>query len=343
MERTTTLFAILGALLMITGTGAAQGALVDHRDAALNGADRLLDVQLESGAFPWIVGTPGEYQNVQGITAIGLLDAYTLSLDEAYLEGVEENRDWLETYMEENEAPLSASNIYFLAKYALLTGQHEDLDLARETLDNRLDAYDGPRDLAETILQFRANTQWTNLGVWDVALFARAAHDVGYTDMSSEFADVLVEQTTDEGIVDAYDEDANANEIGLSGILFGLSEADRVAHDETIGEATDRLLQAQCDDGSFPITWNGEKFCGRAQETAYAAISLTHTLDLGTVAQEACTWLAENQDANGAWAGDGDEVPSVTAEAVQGLTACVLPLHNGAASYADAGVSLLPA
>lgn len=343
-RQTTRRNAWTGALALAVATllvaSSATATPVDNRSAALDGADRLLDVQFESGAFPWIVGQNGEFMNVQGITAIGLLDGYTLSLDAAYLDAAKANRDWQAEWMEANpDSTVSAPNTYFLAKYALLTLELEDLELAREALQRGIDAYDSPAALAEGILEFRAGSQWTNLGIWDVALFVRAAHDVGNTTASAEFAEVLANQTTAGGIVDAYDESANVYEMGLAGLLFGLSEADFLDHQDTLAEAESRLLDTQCENGSFPTTWNGQVFCDEVQTTAFSVIGLTHTLGDLPAAQSGCDFLREAQNEENGWG--ATEIAEINSEAVQALVACVLPVHNGVTSYEDAAVGSL--
>lgn len=330
----------VAALLVASSTTATP---LDNRSAALDGADRLLEAQLESGAFPWQMGSPGEFQNVQGNTAIALLDAYTLSLDSAYLAAAEANRDWIADFMEDNpDAFISAPNVFFLAKYALLTLDLGDLDLAREALDRAVndDRYDGtPRGLAEGIIETRKDQGHTNLGIWDAAFLVRAAHDVGNTSASAEFAEVLAEQTTEDAIVDAFNETANWYEIGLTGLLFGLSEADYLEYQDILSQAADRLNDARCEDGSFSTTFQGEESCGSVQGTAYGVLGLTHALTDFSATQDACDFLRDQQTDDGGF--ENVTTANVVSEAVQALSACVVPVHNGVTSYADAAVGLL--
>lgn len=338
MRAPKSILAVSIALAMFAPT--AMGAIVDHREAAADGADRLLENQFEDGAFPWIVGSDGKYQNVQGVTAQGLLDAYRVTLDEAYLEAAGDNVAWLATYMDENPGEYSsAPNVYFLAEYALLSQNLEDLELARQAFDNAIQDErwdDNPTALAENILDARVNQGHTNLGIWDVALFVRAAQDIGNTSAADEIAAVLVEQAEEATIVDPFDETATHYEIGLAALLFGLAEADVVGHHGVIQDAREALAAEQGEDGSVP----GDIY-GDTQTTAYAALGFAAVGDLPS-ALDACDWLMENQEDDGAWLAGGTEYAETNSEAVQALSTCTLPARNGAQAYSDAAVALLP-
>lgn len=327
---------------------------VSWRVGAQRGADRLLQVQFDDGALPWRIGDDGKFQNVQGVTAQGFLDAYRVTGNEDYLDdghggGAQATHTWLQRYIEDNALDgnvtrddfVSAPNVYFLAEYALIAGDDHDLELARKVLERDLaifddgDASNGPpaHDLAFAILEFRKATGHDNLGLWDVALFARAAHDVGNTNVSSQFAQVLEIQTLDthaDQVVDPFDVNASSYEIGLSGLLFGLAEDDAIGHQATLRQARDALVAAQGPNGSFPNDV-GE---GDVQTTAYAAIGLTFVGDT-THAWEACDYIVSQQALNGGWPADGSEFAETDSEAVQALSGCVAPTRNGATSYGD--------
>lgn len=330
--------AVLVAAAMFVPT--AMGALVDHREAAADGADRLLENQFEDGAFPWIVGNDGKYQNVQGVTAQGLLDAYRATANETYLEAAGDNAAWLADYMADNPGEYSsAPNVYFLAEYALLSQNLDDLELARQAFDNAIQDErweDNPTALAEHILQSRVNQGHTNLGLWDVGLFVRAAQDIGHTDAADEIAAVLVEQAEEQTIVDPFDETATHYEIGLAGLLFGLAEADVVGHQEILDKAAAALADEQGEDGSIP----GDIY-GDVQTTAYAALGFIAIGDLAP-ALDACDWLVDAQEDDGAWLAGGTEYAETNSEAVQALATCTLPARNGAQAYSDAAVAFVP-
>lgn len=325
---------LMGALLLAP---MAQATMIDHHDAAMDGADRLLEIQHASGAFPWIVDDSGEFQNVQGVTAQGLLDAYRVSGEAAYLEAAGETVAWLDAELGPDDYS-SAPNAYFLAEYALLTQDLDALTMARQGFENAVedDRWDDtPTALAEAILEARVAQGHTNLGLWDVALFVRAAQDIGYTDAADELAAVLVEQANQATIVDPFDEDAAHYELGLAALLFGLSEADVAGHLDVISQANQALQAEQGDDGSIP----GDIY-GDVQVTAYAALGFVAIGELAP-ATAACGWLAQAQEDNGGWLADGTEYGETDSEAVQALATCVLPARNGATAYGDAAVGLL--
>ena len=329
---------ILLALLMLAPVTAAN--VVDNHTAVVAGADRLLQVQNDDGSMPWIIGQTAAYMNVQGISAMGLIEAYKLTGNSAYLAGAEDVRDWLAAWIAANPGKfVSSSNIYFLAEYALLSGELADLELAREALDSSInDARSGsPANLINGIITVRHTSHKLGaLGLWDAALFVRAAQDVGAVDIADEMAAALAGQT----IVDAFDSTQTYHELGLSGLLFGLGEADMLAHDAVLAQASAALAAARCENGSYPTTYRGVVYCDDVQSTAFAAMGFTHVGQL-TNALPACDWLVGAQGATGGWDLGGYEIAEVDAEAVAALAGCVAPARNGATSYVDAVVGLL--
>jgi len=329
--------AVALALVLVAPT--AMGTPLDHRDAADQGAERLLEIQFDDGAFPWAVGDDQAFQNVQGVTAQGLLDAYRVTGDEAYLDAAGDNADWLVAYLEDNpDAYMSAPNAYFLAEYALTAQSLEHLDWAREAFDRAIEDdrwEDTPTALAELLLQARENQGLGNLGLWDVALLLRAAQDIGDTDAADELAAVLVEQAEDATIVDPFDASAENYEIGLAALLFGLAEADLADHRSVIADAGEALQAEQGEDGSVP----GDLY-GDTQTTAYAALGFV-AVGEPAPAIAACDWLESEQTDDGAWLVGGAEYGETNSEAVQALATCTLPARNGAQAYGDAAVGLV--
>lgn len=331
--------AIVGLALLVP---TAQGAVVDHREAAEDGAERLLDTQFEDGAFPWDVDSDGAFQNVQGVTAQGLLDAYKATGNQAYLDAAGQTVDWLAAYFEDNpDAYSSAPNAYFLAEYGTLTDNGTAHDLARESLQRAIedDRYaDNPTALAEHVLEGRKGHGIPNYGLWDVALFTRAAQDVGNTTAADAFASVLVEQAQQATIVDPFDDTAASYGIGLAGLLFGLAEADVVGHQAVIDNASAALEAEQADDGFV-----ASGIYGGLQATSYAALGFAAVGELGA-AHSACDWLTSDQLDDGSWEttpiweNQPQEYAETDSEAVQALSTCTLPARNGATAYANAYV-----
>lgn len=322
-------------LLLVPSLG--QASALDHRNALVDAAERLLAVQFGDGAFPWIVGSPGRYQNVQGVTAVGLLDAYQLTGDASYLDAAARTRDWLEAYRDANPSSfISSGNAFFLAQYALLTADPEDMDLARDAYVPALARYGTPENIATSIIQARASQGNGNLGLWDAALFVRAAQDLGFSGHADRLADAMLQQA----IVDAFDANATFYELGLAGLLFGLGESDVVEHVETVAAARDALLAARCESGSWPLTYRGTVYCDDVQSTAYAVDGLVYAGAL-VEAVSGCDWLAQAQASNGGWDLGGYEIAEVDGEAAMALAQCVVPLRNGVTSYADAAHALV--
>lgn len=300
-------------------------------------AARIRDTQFADGAYPWIVGQPGKYQNVQGVTALGVLDAYELTADATLLESASKNRDWLAAYMAANPGKyISASNAYFLAEFALVTAEPADLDLARAAYATAIARYGSPAGIVTGIIQARANQGHTNLGLWDAGLFLRAAQDIGAAADADAMATAMRTQT----IVDPMNSAANWYELGLAGALFGYGEAGALDDVEGMLAIRDALLATQCDNGSFPSTWQGVVYCDEVQATAYAVEGLTYVGSL-LEAQAGCDYIASSQAETGGWDLGGYEISEINAEAASALAQCLLPARNGATSYADEARQLL--
>jgi hypothetical protein len=341
---------LVAAALTVGALVSSQGVAtpIESRNAAVFGADHLVAIQNGDGSFPWDVTDPTAYQNVQGLTAIGLDDAFLVSLDAKYLDAATKTRDWLAAYRSSEDPPklLSAPNIFFLAQHALLTLKIEDLALARAALQDRFDQFGGPAALADFIIQARSDEGNGNLGLWDVALFARAAQDVGWTAEADEIGVQLATTT----IVDPFDAGANWYELGLTGLILGLSETDYLSNIEIITKAETALEGTQLDNGAFPLTYAGESVPD-VQTTAYAVLALASiartraptTIPAWRVSPvlAGADSLVAAQAQDGGWVQDGFETAETDSEAVSALVAATLLVPNGVVAYADAAKALL--
>lgn len=324
------------AIVLLTAPYAAATPLDAHA-GVVAGADRLLAVQNADGSMPWIVGDTRAFMNVQGATAQAFLEAYKLTANDAYLDAAGAVRDWLAAWIEANPGKfVSSSNIYFLAEHALLTANPDDLELARLAFANSMLRFGTPAATVTGIIAARNGQGNGNLGLWDAALFVRAAQDIGETDAADEMAAALATQA----IVDETDSARTYYELGLAGLVFGLGEADLLAHRAAAMDARDALAASACEDGSYPITYRGEVYCQDPQTTAFAATAFQFVGDLAASAA-ACEWLLAAQAEHGGWILGDYEIAEVDAEATAALAGCVAPARNGATSYADAVVKLL--
>lgn len=336
MRRILAASVLAGLVLAGVPGGWAQVAPLDNRDAAIAGTDRLVAIQNPDGSFPWYVGDPGVYQNVQGITAMGLLEGFKVSGDDTYIERAALTRNWLAAYRSGASPPrlMSAPNIFFLAEYALLSLNTADVDLARAALNDRIAQFGSPQAVITGILQARVAQGHANLGIWDGAFYVRAAQDVGFTDVADAMADTLATQT----IVNPFDSAANWYEFGLSGLLLGLSEADLVGHRAKIEQAAAALKARQNpNSGSFPATFGGVSYADDTQSTAYATLALLAVGELDAGLRGA-DFLNAMQRPDGSFRpapGDASEYGEVDSEAVMALAAGTLLVPNGVLAYAD--------
>lgn len=324
---------------------AAAAAPVEHRDAAVDGADRILYLQFENGSTPWFASGTRVEPVTQGITAQGLLEAFKVSGNTAYLgageDGAAGTRHWLGTWMQERpSAYVAPANVYFLADYAVLTGDPEDMALARSALQRDLALADdgnpsnGPpaADLARSRILLQKASGFGSLGLWNVAHLVRAAHDVGEMKVASTMTQVLATQD----LVDPFG-GGPFSVYGLSGLVLGLAENNTAAHPKLAARAHNALAFQQRLSGAVPDP------SGRVlQPTAYAALSFAAVGDMA-LAHLACDWLARQQDpATGAWhTGAGNEFVEAESEAVQALVACTAPTRNAATTHADRARSLV--
>ena len=336
---------IVAVVAIAAFSASSAGATpVDTRDGAVSGANRLVSLQNADGSFPWDVTDPTAYQNVQGVTAIGVLDAYLLTRDAAYLTSATKNRDWLLAYRNSGTSPpqlLSAPNATFLARYAAIAHSPSDLQVARDVLSQQINTrFGSAQNLVTTIVDVRKNSHGLgNMGLWDVALYVTAAQSAGMTDEASAIAAALDAQT----IADPFDGTANYYELGLTGLITGLATADAEAHATKISQATAALLAAQQADGSIPTTYGGVLYPGDAQATAYGVLSLIQVGERDAAQAGASFLLAAQRDDGGfePYPDDPTEYAEIDAEAVDALTAATLVTHEGR-SLLDVIFGLLP-
>ncbi|MGH2831103.1 MAG: hypothetical protein ACRDJM_11525 [Actinomycetota bacterium] len=343
--------AVVAAVLLVApGSGATP---VENQMAAARGADRLLQIQTANGAFPFQVSPiPTIFENVQGITALGLIEAFKVSADTRFLAGATRTRNWLGSYIAGGpcQAPgdsppcrIAAPSVYFLTQHALLTGRVADFALARAALQEQLNRFGTGASLVNGIISDRKNNQGLgNLGLWDVAMFIRAAQDLGNTTL----ADQMVQQLALQSIANPHNSNATYYELGLAGFILGLSEADLAGRMPLWRNAADELIALQAPNGSWPVTFFGDVYGDDTQTTAYAVLALAAVAQILPV-QTGADFLRSVQRANGSFAPYLPDDPAdleygeVNAEAIQALVAATLLVPNGAVAYADAAFAAL--
>ncbi|MHB8604841.1 MAG: hypothetical protein ACYDCK_06250 [Thermoplasmatota archaeon] len=307
---------------------------LDDKAAAENASNRLIALQNPDGSLPWLVTDPTAYQNVQGITALGWLETFKVTGDPVYVRAAGETRDWLVAYRDAVVPPanLSAPSVYFFAEYALESQNTADVQLAQSVLNDRIDRAGGPAQLIDLVVAGRVAEGNGNLGLWDASLFIRAAEDAGLQGAAGVMAAELAGQTT----VNPFSASANYYELGLAGLILGLSEADLVAYKTTDDHAAQALRLAGATDGSWPITYGGVRYDHDEQTTAYALMALAAVGDV-TRAAGTASYLRTTALANGGFpssATDPTEYGEVDAEVASALVAAALVVPAGAVSYA---------
>ena len=96
-----TILIVLLILLLVTSVASAGGNA--RRPAILASADRVVELQRTDpeweGTWYWYVGSTYNATNLTGVTALGLLEAYNDTHDDAYLTAAVDAADFIMTHL----------------------------------------------------------------------------------------------------------------------------------------------------------------------------------------------------------------------------------------------------
>jgi len=292
-----------------------------ERNIIVSAADRLVTLQNLDGGWDWIitdVTSPGgsTADNIEGVTGMGLLDAYSLTGNSDYIDAAKDTGDYLIDHLFSGSSVditkrVNAFDIVFLYNLGEASGDNDYTDAADDLLDNVLtdDNYwahhygsfcsDSTGCTAQDMYDAINNRRGGDLGImiWDLSPWVTAAELGGENSWASDMKIIMDDQYTN---LANYTGDYST--IGLSGLVLAKGNSD----------AVDDLINSQYPDG----LWDGW-----IQDTAYALMALK-SADETDVAEDATDYLVSKFGYNGldGWKEPGDEEYSeVTSEALQAL------------------------
>ena len=284
------------------------------------GGNRLLSLQgTSSGTIPynweWVAGD-GYYgsDNLQGVTASGLLAAYEKTGNKALLTGARNAGDTLKQRFAAapTQRPYS-QDVEFLVNLAKDTGNKSYLDTAKKWYAVLMQNFTAEANVDRNI-KARGS-----LAGWDLASAIRAADATGNEKYALDMAKELIRRSADwvdvpyPGTTDDY------TTLSYGSMLWALDDVRGGNFHATIDKYRDFLLANQQQDGS----WLGDY-----QTTAYVILGLDAVKgegkDLRDAISSASDYLVTNQNALGGW--DNyftstyfEEYPEVDAECLMAL------------------------
>ena len=308
-------------------------------DVIVRLADRLADVQMDDGSFGWEreldapVETEGTgYQNVTGVTALGLECALGMRDDAAWEGAVEATAGYFDLAMDDlRDDPSDADNSLSSPTWTFLTQESmrtDDVALAGEALD-ALDALVDARDAAygdddgrlDGLLNHLVARRASIPGIipWDAALWVEALDEAATLDPTvGEDADEVADwlQVYLEGtFLPAWDADPTLayGDISLALPLRVLA----ARGDDDLTDGLEERLEALVDaDGRVS---NGSDDDGPVQASSYALLAFLTTGNPAAV--DVADWIEAQVDDEGVIANDerGVENFEVQGEALRAL------------------------
>jgi len=317
--------AMVIGLSMLAVPAAADGP-ADYDAAVKKAADRLVALQGTDGGWDWIVtgltahsGTYPSPANIFGVTALGLIDAYQVTGDEAYKTAAEVTADHLKGLSRATDpnVRIQSFDYRFLVEFSALSGDTSYKNHAVSewnwVKENVASFYaDGNQ---ETIYTFWYTSGGDSHGfaAWQAGPRGMAALAMDDTSWASNMAVVLAGHLAD---IAGTDE---CRFIGRGHALEFLNAVDSTAYATEIADLISNLTGSQETDGS----WLGSAYQGTVQNTAYAVMGLAAAGE-GAVARDGADWLVANQtttgDCIGGWTEtDTEEYSEVDSEALQAI------------------------
>jgi hypothetical protein len=353
------LFLIL-TFVAIAGVCVAQTVnaylLNDYDDATINTADRLVAMQADitednagngasdgdpdDGGWNWkvtdtdtgYVGAGPSPENVYGVTAQAIMEAYKLTPLNSYMTSM------VDTYTGANSRPGvdSGPDIPFLVELSEITATSAYASLAKTRYDTKVTSYGDyngdsqvdAKDLAAKIRDVRNSQGWDGLIPWDIHLFVEAALALdryysgqGYNQDAKDMVDVVYDDMTGSpGYFDPTDPTESAYLLGVAGGMEGFVKTGK--HLATAKDLKNTLLGYQETTGEWKEPTDPTSYTTTVQTTAYAVMALAvYGGEVeSSMAVKGAEWLISEQNANGGWSGS-DEYLEIDSEAAQAIAA----------------------
>jgi len=332
------IFVFLAAVVLSLAVAPVAQAVDASKLAVIAGADRLDCIQNADGGWDFDVtglvscppGGPGPSpSNTFGVTARGMLDAFSLKKDAHYKASAVETGNALKAQQLLHTAcagpadrPVTANVLFLLDLSKTLGSAGSSYKTAAKDWFACITADFTGTTRADDRLDRRIGFGQDNLGAWDVAFDVRTALTIGGSTMKAyalaELARVFARQAD-------WDKSAPAADtfwdvLSKAHLLLAMAPV-RTANAQIkakILEFTSDLLAAQFPDGSW-----GD---GTTQTTAYAVLGLNsvpqNALIRAAVKDGVAFLLSQQNLGNGGFAdGEGGENSEVNSEVLQALTA----------------------
>ena len=326
------IFSILLALVLVlsfslmTAVPVAAYSYADYTNAITKTADRLVALQTTDGGWDWIItgqtapsDPPGSF-NLYGVTALGLIDAYEVTGDEAYKTAAQLTGDHLKTLDRASDTAvrIMSFDYRFLVEFSALSGDasYEAHAIGQWSVAKTASEFyyaDGNQGNIYGFWYTHTDPDSHGYAAWQAADMGLAALAMGDTSWAGNMATVLV------GHLDEIAGDDEYRFIGWGHALEFLNTVDSVVYSTEITSLISNLTVSQNADGSWPGTADQ----GAVQNTAYAVIGLA-AVGEGVTGQAGADWLVENQiDAGGSIGGwietDSKEYSENDSEALQAI------------------------
>ena len=261
-------------------------------------ADWLMSNQFSNGSFPWTTGGK-VYYNVQGPPGRGLLKAYEITNDEAYLNSAILLGDWMINTM---YAPNTGLNLYsdgdprfatydplFLEELSQVTGNTSYADFVQTWFWDKLASgtYGESNDMNASefghyIVDARNGQGIVALSPWDIAGAAVGAYVAGETAIANDLMDSILyglNQTTTSDVW--YDSTGLAGAVWASAITgFDLDpDTGAFASCDSTADLAALLADMRTDDAPKGWLWSSaadpsDYSNGDTQATAFAIMAL---------------------------------------------------------------------
>ena len=294
-----------------------------YYNAVVKGADHLLSQQNSDGGWNWY-GSGASNENLTGVSAIGLLNAYQLTHNQAYLDGAKKAGDNLKAIdtvasIDESGHKFYAYDIVFLAKLAQVTNDITYSDKASAVMahfisePNRYCATGcaTAQDIADTYHGWYPAP--SGLGDWQLSAWVEAAKLTVQTSWGTDLANIVKTDVLDP----AYTSELNLTENKY--YTLGLAAALKATALFTVGngEIKTKLIAEQ---NGITGAMTANSIDGIDQATAYSILGFSAAGD-SSHAATSTNFFVGNQNLNGGWTeSDSSEYTEVNSEVIQAIT-----------------------
>lgn len=294
-----------------------------HLTSIKKAADRLVETQNEDGGWDWTnpdtdpaTGVPSRVHTL-GVTAQGVLDAYRLTENPAYLAACIKTYDGMAA--QGPDWRIRGPDLPYLVELSEVTGEEDYADFALDKYKDALDKVgEGTaKGLAEWIVVIRE--PYPGLISWDIDHYlqgASALHryfaEERYLNDAKAMAEVIYKAYFgDSPALDFEDDTQSYYWLAHTGAIQ--SFATTGIHPDKMHELKEALINSQGEKGCF---LDGV-YCD-PQVTAYAVIALLKIAEKDSAAK-GVDHLMTVQNGNGCWTYGTTEYTEVTSEAAQAI------------------------